>query len=139
MKLNHLVGIALGSGVALMGGIAYGKLPAPPALTDEQKAKAAEVKEKAAETAKKEAADLNRYQDRVAARFFAEAKAMGKTAPPSTWVPPAPAPALVAAVQPSSSKSQVQIQPAVLKTQNTGGPAAAKKAGTDAKSTPAKG
>jgi hypothetical protein len=135
MKLNHLVALLVGGALAAMATPSFAKLPAPAPLTDEQKAKAAEAKEKAAEAAKKEAADLARYQDRAAARFFADAKVAGKTAPASTWVPPAP---VVVAVQPSSSESHGQKQASAPKTQSAGGPAAAKKAGTDAKPTPAK-
>ena len=137
MKLNHLLAVALSGLLATITTVAYAKLPAPPAPTEEQKAKAAEAKEKAAEAAKKEAADLSRYQDRAAARFFADAKAAGKTVPPSTWVPPAPV--AVAAVQPSSSEAHGQKQATAPKTQSACSPAAAKKAGTGAKPTPAKG
>jgi hypothetical protein len=98
MKLNVWLVIAAGS---LVTTLAIAKLPAPPAPTEEQKAKAAEAKEKAAEVAKKDAADLGRYQDKSADRFFRDMKAAGKTVPPSSWVPPAPpaaaAPAAAAA------------------------------------------
>jgi hypothetical protein len=137
MKRNHLLAVLLGGMFAAIATVAHAKLPAPPAPTEEQKAKAAEAKEKAAESAKKDAADLGRYQDRAAARFFADAKAAGKTVPPSTYVPPAPV--AVAAAQPSSSEAHGQKQASAPKTQSAGTPAAAKKAGTDAKPTPAKG
>lgn len=135
MKLNHFVALLLGCALASVAAPTFAKLPAPAPLTDEQKAKAAEVKEKAAEAAKKDAADLARYQDRAASRFFADAKAAGKTVAVSTWVPPAP---VLAAVQPSSSESHGQKQASAPKTQSAAGAAAAKKVGTDAKPTPAK-
>ncbi len=131
-RLNHWLVLCIGSALTTL---AIAKLPTP-VLTDEQKAKAEETKAKAAEVAKKEAADLGRYQDKSAERYFREMKAAGKTVPPSTWVPPAPPPA--AAAQPSSSEALGQKQAAAAKTQNTANPAAAK-ASTGAKPTPAKG
>lgn len=53
----------------LFAGAAWAKLPAPPPMTDEQKAKAAETKAKAAESAKKEADLLSRYQDKAAENY----------------------------------------------------------------------
>ena len=94
MKLNSWFVVVAGSVITTL---AIAKLPAPPAPTDEQKAKAAETKEKAADAAKKDAADLGRYQDKSAERFFREVKAAGKTVPPSTWVAPIPPPAAVVA------------------------------------------
>jgi hypothetical protein len=89
MKLNAWFVLVAGSVITTL---AIAKLPAPAPLTDEQKAKAAEAKEKAADAAKKDAADLGRYQDKSSERYFREMKAAGKAVPPSTWVPPAPAP-----------------------------------------------
>ena len=60
-------------------GLAVAKLPPP---TDEQKAAAAAKKEKDAEVAQKDAADLAKVQDRVAAKYIAEQKAKGKTVTP---------------------------------------------------------
>ena len=134
MKLNAWLVLVLGSVITT---IAIAKLPAPPPATDEQKAKAAEAKEKAADVAKKEATDLGRYQDKSAERYFREMKAAGKTVPVATWVPPPPVIA-PAAAQPSSSESLGQKQSTAPKTQDTANPAAAKES-TNAKPTPAKG
>jgi len=50
-------------------GMAYAKLPPPPPMTDEQKAKAAEAKVKAAEGAKKNRALEEKHMDRVVERY----------------------------------------------------------------------
>ena len=136
MKLNHWVVLVLGSSLTA---IAIAKLPPSAPMNDEQKAKAEETKAKAADAAKKAAADELRYQDKAADRYFKEMKAAGKTVPPPTWVPPAPAP--VAAAQPSSSESLGQKQAVAPKTQDTANPGAAKASSgaTNAKPTPAKG
>ena len=75
-------------------GIAVAKLPAPPPMTDAQKAAAEEKKAKdaaATELAKKQQAQA---EDRVVARYIAEQKAKGKTVTPqmgpATATPPAP-------------------------------------------------
>jgi hypothetical protein len=63
-------------------GIAVAKLPAPPPLTDAQKAAAEEKKGKdaaAADLAKKQQAQA---EDRVAARYIAEQKAKGNVVTP---------------------------------------------------------
>lgn len=133
MKLNAWLVLVVGSAITTL---AIAKLPTPPAPTDEQKAKAAEAKEKAADAAKKEAVDLGRYQDKSAERYFRDMKAAGKTVPVATWVPPPPVVA-PAAAQPSSSESHGQKQSAAPKTQDTAKPAA--KDATNAKPTPAKG
>ena len=134
MKLNHWVVLVLGS---TLTALAIAKLPPPAPLTDEQKAKAEETKAKAADAAKKAAADEQRYQNTVADRYFREMKAAGKTVAPPTWVPPP----VVAAAQPSSSESHGQKQSVAPKTQNTANPGAAKASSgaTGAKPTPAKG
>ena len=136
MKLNHWVVLVLGSTITAL---AIAKLPPPASMNDEQKAKAEETKAKAADVAKKAAADEQRYQDRSAERYFKEMKAAGKTVPPSTWVPPAPPP--VAVAQPTSSESHGQKQAAAPKTQDTASPGAAKASSgaTNAKPTPVKG
>ena len=136
MKLNHWVVLVVGS---TLTALAIAKLPPPAPLNDEQKAKAEETKAKAADAAKKAAADELRYQDKAAERYFNEMRAAGKTVPPSTWVPPAPPP--VVAVQPSSSESLGQKQAVAPKTQDTanGGAAKASSGATNAKPTPAKG
>ena len=136
MKFNHWVVLVLGSTITAL---AIAKLPAAAPMNDEQKAKAEETKAKAADAAKKAAADEQRYQDRSAERYFNEMKAAGKTVPPPTWVPPMPVP--VAVVQPSSSESLGQKQAVAPKTQDTAnpGPAKASSGATNAKPTPAKG
>ena len=52
-------------------GLAYAKLPQPP-MNDAAKAKAEEAKAKAAASAKKDAEDLAKSQDRVAERYRKE-------------------------------------------------------------------
>lgn len=81
--------IAAGVVVASFG-LAVAKLPPP---TDEQKAAAAAKKEKDAEVAKKDAADLAKAQDRAVAKYTAEQKAKGKTVTPQIVATPAPPPA----------------------------------------------
>jgi hypothetical protein len=65
MKKIAAVTAALAFGWAAAG-MTYAKLPAP---SDEQKAKAAEVKAKADDAAKKDAEALAKYQDRAADNF----------------------------------------------------------------------
>lgn len=77
-------------------GIAVAKLPAPPPPTDAQKAAAEEKKAKDAAAADAARAAQARAEDRVAARYFTEAKAQGKTVaapqlPPATAAPAAAA------------------------------------------------
>ena len=82
-------------GAALLLGaftLATAKLPAPPPMTDEQKAAAEEKKAKdatAAEVAKKQQAQA---EDRVAARYIADQKAKGITVTPQLplGAPPSP-------------------------------------------------
>jgi flagellar basal body-associated protein FliL len=114
-KLNHWIVLLVGSVITT---VAIAKLPTP-VLNEEQKAKAEEAKAKAAETAKKAAADEQRYQDRVAERYFKEAKAAGKNPAPSQWVPPAPA---AAATAPATVPAAAPAAPAKA------APAPAKKA-----------
>jgi len=75
---------ALAAAVIVVGafGVAVAKLPAPPPMTDAQKAAAEEKKAKdaaAAEMAKKQ---QTQAEDRVVARYIAEQKAKGKTVTP---------------------------------------------------------
>jgi len=79
--------IAAGVVVASFG-LAVAKLPQ---LTDEQKAAAAAKKEKDAEVAAKDAAELAKAQDRVAAKYAADQKAKGKTVTPQMGATPPPA------------------------------------------------
>ncbi len=134
MKLNAWLVLVVGSVITTL---AIAKLPAAPPPTEEQKAKAAEAKEKVADTAKKDAADLGRYQDKSAERYYREMKAAGKAVAVATWVPPPPVVTPTAA-QPSSSESHGQKQSVAPKTQDTANPGAAKGAtgATNAKPTP---
>ncbi len=79
-------------------GAVFAKLPAPPPMTDEQKAKAGEAKAKAAEAAKKGAEQLSKAMDRVADGYIKAQKAKGVTVKPTPIAAPAaPAPAAAAA------------------------------------------
>jgi hypothetical protein len=78
--------IAAGVVVASFG-LAVAKLPP---LTDEQKTAAAAKKEKDAEVAKKDAAELAKVQDRVAAKYIADQRAKGKTVTPQMGATPPP-------------------------------------------------
>jgi hypothetical protein len=104
MKLNHWIVLVVGSALTA---VAVAKLPAP-VLTEEQKVKADEAKAKAADAAKKAAADEQRYQDRVADRYFKEAKAAGKNPVPPQWVAPAP---VVAVATAQAAPGQKQATP----------------------------
>jgi hypothetical protein len=96
--------------LAAFAGTALAKLPAP-ALSDEAKAKAAEAAAKTAHGGKVEAYLLCQWQDKVAARYYAEAKKAGTaTQPPVTtppcvnpgpfvYTPPPPAPAAAPVAQ----------------------------------------
>ena len=72
---------------------ASAKLPPP---TEEQKTKAAEVKAKADEAAKKDAEALAKAQDKVASRYIGEQAKLGKTVTPTPIVAPAPTPVVAA-------------------------------------------
>jgi hypothetical protein len=112
MKVNHWLVIVAGS---VLAAVAVAKLPAP-VLTEEQKVKAEEAKAKAAEVAKKAAADEQRYQDRVADRYFKEQRAAGKNPTPSQWVPPpaaaTPTPAPAAAAPAPAKAPAAPVAPA---------------------------
>jgi hypothetical protein len=87
--LRALVGAGL---VVAAFSLALAKLPAPPPMTDEQKA-AAEAK-KAKDAAATEAAKQaqTRAEDRVASHYYADMKAKGKSVPPPQMPAGAPAP-----------------------------------------------
>jgi len=85
MRTTFRALIAAGVVVASFG-LAVAKLPP---LTDEQKAAAAAKKEKDAEVAQKDAADLAKAQDRVASRYTADQRAKGKTVTPQMGATPA--------------------------------------------------
>jgi hypothetical protein len=73
--------------LAALAGPVLAKLPAP-VLTDEAKAKAAEAAAKTAHGGKVEAYQLCLWQDKVAARYYADAKKAGKAAQPAVAAPP---------------------------------------------------
>jgi hypothetical protein len=83
--------LASASLVVSLFGIAVAKLPAPPPMTDEQKAaaEAKKAKDAAAADAAKQA--QVRAEDRVAARYIAEQKAKGHTVTPQTGANAPPA------------------------------------------------
>ena len=77
MKRVALTSIA----VALFAGTAWAKLPAPPPMTDEQKAMAEAAKAKTAENAKKAADLLGKYQDKAVDNYRkGQGKAKGAAA-----------------------------------------------------------
>ena len=78
-------------------GLAVAKLPAPPPMTDAQKAAAEEAKAKAAAATALAAQQQTAAEDRVASRYFAEMKAKGKQVPPPQTMAPAATPAPAAA------------------------------------------
>jgi hypothetical protein len=71
-NMIKLAPIALALLVGVSAAYVQAKLPAPAPLNDEQKAKAEEAKTKAAESAKKEADLLVKYQDKAAANYLAK-------------------------------------------------------------------
>ena len=100
--LRALAGALL---VVSVFGMAVAKLPAPPPMSDAQKAAAEEKKSKdaaAADVAKKQQAQA---EDRVAARYIAEQKAKGNV------VTPQMAPATTApAAQPAKAPEPAQVK-----------------------------
>jgi hypothetical protein len=96
--------------VATCFGVAIAKLPAPPPMTDEQKAAAEEKKAKDAAAAKAAAEAQARAEDRVVARYTQEMKAKGVTVKPTpiatvgNAVVSAPAPAAGAAPAKDAAK-----------------------------------
>lgn len=88
--IRALIGATL---VVACFGVAVAKLPAPPPLTDAQKAAAEEKKAKDAATAEANKQLLVRTEDRVAARYSADMKAKGKSVAPPQMPAGAPAPA----------------------------------------------
>jgi hypothetical protein len=96
---------ALAGALLVVGafGIAVAKLPAPPPMTDAQKAAAEEKKAKdaaAADLAKKQQAQA---EDRVAARYIAEQKAKGHVVTPQMG-PASAAPAMPATAPAAPAK-----------------------------------
>lgn len=89
--------IAAGLIVGLFG-FAVAKLPPPPPLDEKAKAAAEEKKAKDAAAAEAAKAAQAKAEDRVAARYFAEHKAMGKTV-----TPPQMGPASQAAAAPAKA------------------------------------
>jgi hypothetical protein len=93
--LRALIAAAL---VVGLFGVAVAKLPPPAPLTDAQKAAAEEKKAKDAAAAEVAKAQQTKAEDRVAAHYFADMKAKGKTvSPPQALTAPAPAAAAPAA------------------------------------------
>jgi hypothetical protein len=86
MRTTFRALIAAGVVVASFG-LAVAKLPP---LDDAAKAAAAAKKEKDAEVAQKDATDLAKAQDRVAAKYTAEERAKGKTVTPQMGATPPP-------------------------------------------------
>ena len=78
-------------------GLAVAKLPAPPPMTDAQKAAAEEAKAKAAAATALTAQQLGAAEDRVAARYFADMKAKGKQVPAPQMAATTPQPTAAAA------------------------------------------
>ncbi len=89
---------ALGAAALIVGtfGLAVAKLPAPPPMTDAQKAAAEEAKAKAAAAAEVAKQQQAAAEDRVAAHYFADMKAKGKQVA-APQMPAAPAKAATAA------------------------------------------
>jgi hypothetical protein len=73
--------------ITALAGPALAKLPAP-VMTEEAKAKAAENAAKAAHSGKVEAYLLCQSQERVAARYFGEARSAGKSVPTAAETAP---------------------------------------------------
>lgn len=97
--------VAAGLVVATFG-VALAKLPPPAPLTEEQKKTAEEKKAKDAVAAEAAKAAQARAEDKVAARYFAEAKAHGKAVPAPQMAPAAPT-----IVAPAASAKKVVIAP----------------------------
>jgi len=121
--------------LALAGSSAFAKLPAP---TPEAQAKAAEAAARTAWNTKRDAYQLCKAQDRVAAKYRASAEAAGKPLPtamttppcvdPGPYVAPAPAgdtkpieasgahsPSTTATAPPSSNQTSAETNPAPKK------------------------
>jgi len=95
----------IGAGLVLACfGVAVAKLPPAPPLTDAQKVAAEEKKAKDAAAAEAAKAAQARAEDRVAARYYADMKAKGKTVPAAQVGPAAPA-AAAAPAAPAPAKA----------------------------------
>jgi hypothetical protein len=96
---------------------AMAKLPAPPEMSDEAKAKAAEAAAKAAHAGKVGAYQLCRSMDRVAAAYAADLKKAGKELKP-TATPPCADPGAfgaAAAAPPAAAMPAAATKPAAAK------------------------
>ncbi len=80
--MKHL---ALVCACALLSGVSFAKLPP---LSDDAKAKAAEAAAKTAHGDKVGAYQLCQSMDRIAAKYFADAKKTGREVKPATATPP---------------------------------------------------
>jgi len=95
----------LAAGLVIAGfGLALAKLPPPPPLDEKAKAAAEEKKAKDAAAAEAAKAAQARAEDRVAARYFAEQKAAGKTVTPPQMGPTSQAAAPAKPGAPAASK-----------------------------------
>ena len=108
--LRALIAAAL---VIVGFGIAVAKLPAPPPLDDKGKAAAEEKKAKDAVSAEAAKQQQARAEDRVASRYIAEQKALGKVVTPqmgptAAQVAAVPAKAAPAAAAPAKSATAVK-------------------------------
>ena len=98
-----------GLSLALLAGVACAKLPPPPPADP---AKAEEAKQKAADTAKKEAELLAKYMDKAVVNYAAKAKSENKEFKPllGAGIQPPPAPA---AAPPPAGPAVAAAKPAV--------------------------
>jgi hypothetical protein len=107
--MTTLRGLAGATLVLAVFGVALAKLPAPPPMTDAQKAAAEEKKAKDAAAAELAKQQQPRAEDRVAARYIAEQKAKGNTVTPQTGPASAAATAMAA---PAAAPSKAGATPA---------------------------
>jgi hypothetical protein len=97
--------LTVGAVVALAGTAAWAKLPPP---TPEAKAKAAEAAARTAWSNKVGAYQLCQSMDKVAQRYYAEAKATGRETKPPVATPPCADPGPFAYVPPDDAKPPVE-------------------------------
>ena len=119
-----IVALTVGLVSALAGVSALAKLPAP-VLTDAAKAKAAEAAAKTAWSGKLDAYQLCRSQERVAAHFFATAKAQGQDVRPAVTTPPCTDPGPFAYTPPEPKPAETAAAAAPTQTAATPPSAAA--------------
>lgn len=99
--------VCAGASLALLTGMACAKLPPPPPADP---AKAEEAKQKAAETAKKDAELLVKYMDKAVMNYAAKAKSENKEFKPQLGpgspAPPAPVAAAAAPAAPAAAAAK---------------------------------